>query len=342
MTGIAVSLTNVNPRSFVARLRREIATCRNQNRELAALGEDAAIGPELLARHWRSNEGRNIQWGLSESPLVLSDRILVAPGGRDAAIVALRKSDGALIWRSQDDEPGYSSALLHPVGDVQQAIWFTAGRALGIDVSDGRLLYTGGPSSILMTAIPVGTLLFAVLGRQERLTVAKAASFAVALIGVLLVLRPAATELAGASLAGDLLTVTNALSYSLFLVISKRVLERVDALAATAVLLAFGTVGMLLPGLPALRGFDPTSVSLRTWALGAFIVVFPTALAYLLNYWALARVQSSTVAFFIYLQPLIATTLSVAFLDDRLDGWMVAGAALVFLAVYLALRPDRS
>lgn len=207
---------------------------------------------------------------------------------------------------------------------------------------EGLSRTTPSHSSILMTVIPVGTLLFAVLGRRERLSAAKAASFAVALVGVLLVLRPAASELAGASLAGDLLTVTNALSYSLFLVISKRILERVDPLAATAVLLAFGSLGMLLPGLPALRGFDPTAVSARTWALGAFIVVFPTALAYLLNYWALARVQSSTVAFFIYLQPLIATSLSIAFLGDRLNGWMVAGAALVFLAVYLALRPDRS
>lgn len=207
---------------------------------------------------------------------------------------------------------------------------------------EGLSRTTPSHSSILMTAIPVGTLLFAVLARRERLSAAKAVAFAVALVGVLLVLRPAVSELAGASLAGDLLTLTNALSYSLFLVISKRLLERVDPLAATAVLMAFGSLGMLLPGLPALRGFDPTAVSARTWALGAFIVVFPTALAYLLNYWALARVQSSTVAFFIYLQPLIATSLSVAFLGDRLNGWMVAGAALVFLAVYLALRPDRS
>ena len=104
---------------------------------------DAATG-EVFWTHNLLEEfgGRNIQWGLSESPLVLSDRILVAPGGRDAAIVALRKSDGSLIWSSQDDEPGYSSALLHPVGDVQQAIWFTASRAVGIDVSDGRLLWS--------------------------------------------------------------------------------------------------------------------------------------------------------------------------------------------------------
>jgi outer membrane protein assembly factor BamB len=104
---------------------------------------DAATGEVFWAQNLLERfGGRNIQWGLSESPLVLSDRILVAPGGPDAAIVALDKSDGSLIWSSQDDEPGYASALLHPVGDVRQAIWFTGSRALGIDVSDGRLLWS--------------------------------------------------------------------------------------------------------------------------------------------------------------------------------------------------------
>ena len=86
--------------------------------------------------------GSNIQWGLSESPLVLSDRILVAPGGRGAAIVALKKTDGSLLWKTQSDEPGYSSALLHEIGGVRQAIFFTGERALGVDVYDGRLLWS--------------------------------------------------------------------------------------------------------------------------------------------------------------------------------------------------------
>jgi drug/metabolite transporter (DMT)-like permease len=96
---------------------------------------------------------------------------------------------------------------------------------------------------------------------------------------------------------------------------------------------------MLLPGLPAAGAFDVATVSARTWALGAFIVVFPTALAYHLSYWALARVDSSLVAFFIYLQPLIATSLSVALFGESLTAWMLAGAALILLAGYLVLRP---
>lgn len=86
--------------------------------------------------------GSNIRWGLSESPLVLEDRILVNAGGRGASIVAVRKTDGSLIWRSENDEPGYSSAMLAQTGGIRQAVFFTGERALGVDVSDGRALWS--------------------------------------------------------------------------------------------------------------------------------------------------------------------------------------------------------
>ena len=103
--------------------------------DLAVL--DAATGKAF----WKVNVlekfgGSNINWGLSESPLVLSDRVLVSPGGRGASIVALKKTDGSLIWKSLDDEPGYSSAVLHEAGGIRQAIYFTAERAVGVDVRD--------------------------------------------------------------------------------------------------------------------------------------------------------------------------------------------------------------
>ncbi len=86
--------------------------------------------------------GSNIQWGLSESPLVLSDRILVNAGGRGASIVALKKSDGSVLWKSQSDEAGYSSAVLVESAGIRQAVFFTGERALGVDVQSGRLLWS--------------------------------------------------------------------------------------------------------------------------------------------------------------------------------------------------------
>lgn len=96
--------------------------------------------------HWTVNvlkqyRGSNIQWGLSESPLVLEDRILVNAGG---TIVALRKTDGTSIWTSASDEAGYSSAVVHKVGNVTEAIYFTSTRVLGVDVNSGRQLWSYG------------------------------------------------------------------------------------------------------------------------------------------------------------------------------------------------------
>ena len=86
--------------------------------------------------------GHNISWGLSESPLVVSDRVLVQAGGPNASIVALNKTNGAVLWRQHSDEAGYASAVLATVGGTQQAVFFTAERALGVSIRDGRALWS--------------------------------------------------------------------------------------------------------------------------------------------------------------------------------------------------------
>jgi outer membrane protein assembly factor BamB len=86
--------------------------------------------------------GRNITWGLSESPLVLSDRILVNAGGPGASIVAVSKKDGSLLWKTESDEAGYSSAVPVEVGSLRQAVFFTAQRVVGVNVNDGRTLWS--------------------------------------------------------------------------------------------------------------------------------------------------------------------------------------------------------
>jgi outer membrane protein assembly factor BamB len=82
--------------------------------------------------------GSNIRWGLSESPLVLADRILVNAGG---PIVAVKKTDGSQIWKSNGEAAGYSSAVLHEAGGVRQAIYFTHTRVVGVDVNSGKRLW---------------------------------------------------------------------------------------------------------------------------------------------------------------------------------------------------------
>ena len=113
---------------------------------LGGNGDLTVLDVESGKRIWSINllekfNGRNISWGISESPLVLEDRVLVNAGGRGAAIVALDKDDGSVLWRSQDDEASYSSAVVATIGGVRQAIYFTGERALGVNVDDGSVLW---------------------------------------------------------------------------------------------------------------------------------------------------------------------------------------------------------
>ena len=104
--------------------------------------------------------GSNIKWGISESPLVIGEKVLVNAGGPGASIVALKRTDGSLIWKSQSDEAGYSSAIQVDVGGVTQVVFFTGSRAVGLDLRDGRLLweYSRPSNDVANVATPVARL----------------------------------------------------------------------------------------------------------------------------------------------------------------------------------------
>lgn len=101
--------------------------------------------------------GSNITWGISESPLVLGNKVLVNPGGPGASIVALSKADGSVIWKSQSDKAGYSSGIPVEINGATQVIFFTSERAVGLDAKDGRLLwdYSRPANNVANVATPI-------------------------------------------------------------------------------------------------------------------------------------------------------------------------------------------
>ena len=101
--------------------------------------------------------GENITWGISESPLIIGDKLLVNAGGPNASIVALNKKDGTLIWKSQSDRAGYSSAVPVQVGNSTQVVFFTNQRAVGLDLKDGKLMWEYGraANNVANAATPI-------------------------------------------------------------------------------------------------------------------------------------------------------------------------------------------
>ena len=117
-----------------------------------ASGDLAVLDADTGKIAWKLNViekfgGRNITWGLSESPLVMPDRILINAGGSNGSIIAVNRKDGSLLWKSGSDEAGYSSAILLPFQGIPQAIFFSASHGVAVDARDGRELWTYGKAS---------------------------------------------------------------------------------------------------------------------------------------------------------------------------------------------------
>jgi outer membrane protein assembly factor BamB len=113
---------------------------------LAGEGTLAALNAKTGAVLWKMNVvekfgGRVPYWGFSESPLVDGNNLIITPGGPGAAVVALEKRTGNLVWKSQSDPAGYSSAISAEVGGVRQIIVFTGDGVVGLRANDGSLLW---------------------------------------------------------------------------------------------------------------------------------------------------------------------------------------------------------
>ena len=103
---------------------------------------DAASGKVIWSDNVvRTYRGSVPPWGISESPLVDGDRVIVTPGGRGASLVALSKSDGRLQWRAGNDSAAYASAVVAEIGGVRQVVTLTADAAVGVRADNGQQLW---------------------------------------------------------------------------------------------------------------------------------------------------------------------------------------------------------
>jgi outer membrane protein assembly factor BamB len=103
---------------------------------------DAATGKIIWTQNVLRTYGGSIPpWGISESPLVDGDRVIVMPGGRGASLVALNKADGSLLWKSGNDSAGYSSAVIGEFGGVRQVVALNADAAVGVRADTGQQLW---------------------------------------------------------------------------------------------------------------------------------------------------------------------------------------------------------
>jgi drug/metabolite transporter (DMT)-like permease len=218
---------------------------------------------------------------------------------------------------------------------------------LGIAANQTLFLYglqhtTAINATILVTTVPVFTVLGLVLTGREAASPLMLAGVALAAGGAVYLIGPDRISLAPDLALGNTLIVLGMICYAAYFVYSKSVVGRYDSITVSFYVMLFAAFGVLPFGVTALRDLQFSALSGPVWVWVVYIVIFPTILTYLLNIWALQRVSSSVVAVYIYLQPLFAAAVAPLFLPgEQLTARATAAGLAIFAGLGLVLLSER-
>lgn len=201
-------------------------------------------------------------------------------------------------------------------------------------------------AGIIMTSNPILVLLGSALLLGEAISGRKIAGVLLGLTGaVLLILYKSGSGIPELSLdtaGGDFMVFLNAACYATFLVLVKPLMEKYNSLTVIKYAFLVGLIFVLPFGFTELSQVEFEKMPASIIAETAFVVVFTTFLAYLLNSFALSTAKPSTVSVYIYSQPVFAAFFAVLLGKDALTGVKIISAALIFSGVYLVSVKKRN
>ncbi len=191
-------------------------------------------------------------------------------------------------------------------------------------------------ASLIMTTTPVLVLLASSILLGERITGRKIFGIVLGAAGaILLIAYGEQLSFGGPGFWGDLLVFLNASFFGIYLVLVKKLMAKYHPITVVKWAFAFGLLFVIPFGGPGLMEVEWGSFPPGIWLAVLYVLICTTFLAYLFNAYALSIVNASVVSIYIYLQPLLATLIALAFARDHLTNVKILAALLIFTGVYL-------
>lgn len=189
---------------------------------------------------------------------------------------------------------------------------------------EGLRFTTPANSALLYALTPAIVFIFALIVHRERESWKKWLGIALAMAGTALLIFERGASLESEYTRGNLMIFVAVIAWSLFTFLGKPLIERYGALRTTALHMVVGTIlyipmGFFLSDISEVSLFSSTS-----WWEIMYLAIGASCINYYLWYYSLGKLETSKVAIFQNLQPvlttIIALILGVAVLTTELFG----------------------
>lgn len=195
--------------------------------------------------------------------------------------------------------------------------------------------------SIISSMSPIYTMFIAAVVLKEPLSWKKAGGVVLSLCGILFLIFNNVSGTSGVSeskLSGIFLMFLNSLSFSLYLGIFKPVIAKYSVVTFMKWIFLFSALMSLPLSLREIVSLEWTKIpSVQMWELG-FLIVFATFVSYFLIPFGQKRIRPTLVSMYSYIQPIIATIISIILCMDILTWQKLMAALMVFAGVFIVSR----
>ncbi len=237
---------------------------------------------------------------------------------------------GGIFFRQKIDwkTDGWRILACAVSGIICNQIFFLSGLARTSEIN----------AAVLMITSPIFVFLLAYFAGTEKITFQKILGVFTAFAGAaLLMTNGKSFSLGENTLFGDFLIILNAISYSVYLVLVKSLIQKYNNFVLLGVLFMIASCINIPLGIPNLLQIPWTELPLNIYFGIFYIGLCTTILAYNLNAWAMKIVPASYVGIYVYLQPVLAFVLSL-FLRAGIITWQKTFFIfLVFVGVGLVM-----
>jgi drug/metabolite transporter (DMT)-like permease len=201
---------------------------------------------------------------------------------------------------------------------------------------EGLNLSTPVDASLIHVLNPILVMVFASLIIGEKVTWKKAGGIALGASGVLiLVLSGRNVSFDGNHAWGNVLIFLNMVFYALYLVLIKPLVGKYHTTTILKWVSFFGFLFIFPFSVKPALEINFTAIRFMEWLGIVYIILLNTFVAYLLINFALKTLTTTTVSYYSYLQPVIATAMSLTIGQGGITVPKILAALLIFSGVYL-------
>lgn len=197
-------------------------------------------------------------------------------------------------------------------------------------------------ATVISTMLPIVTMIFAAIILKESITGMKVVGIAVGAAGALTLVFGGGGSSVGGGLLGDALCFTAQVSCALYMVIFSNTIHRYSVVTLMKWLFLFSAIIVTMVTWPSVVAVDYASLPLKAWGEMLFIVFGGTFVSYIFFTGGQKLLRPTVVSMYNYVQPIVATVLSVAMGVGTFGVGKVISMAMVFAGVYIVTHAKNS